>query len=312
MCRKGRMFAPTKVWRRWHIKVSVDQKRYATCSALAASSVAPLLLARGHRISHIPEVPLVVADGDFKGIEKTKFAVEFLNNLGLADELKKVVNSKHVRVGHGKARNRRYQQAKGPLIVHNKNRDNSTIEQAFRNIPGVELANVSRLNLLSLAPGGHVGRLIIWTESAFNELNNIFGTRKVPSTQKRGYQPPRSVMTNCDISRIINSPEIQTQLRDKKKVVKTLPKRNPLKNFSLMAKLNPYAVQQRRFQLKRERKLANRTEAERSRDKKLVKARKLAEKKKHPRKEFKQLLLTPSIAPVRSDVEIGILVGNTR
>ena len=29
MCRGGRMFAPTKVWRRWHRKINLNQKRYA-------------------------------------------------------------------------------------------------------------------------------------------------------------------------------------------------------------------------------------------------------------------------------------------
>jgi len=178
MCRKGRMFAPTKIWRRWHVKVNIDQKRFATCAALAASAVAPLLLARGHRVSQIPEVPLVVADNDINGISKTKDAVLLLKALGLAPELQKVVDSRHLRPGHGKARNRRYLQAKGPLIVYNKTKETSTIDRAFRNIPGVEIGHVRRLNLLKLAPGGHVGRLIIWTESAFNELNDVFGTRK--------------------------------------------------------------------------------------------------------------------------------------
>lgn len=26
MCRSGRMFAPTKIWRKWHIKVNQGQK----------------------------------------------------------------------------------------------------------------------------------------------------------------------------------------------------------------------------------------------------------------------------------------------
>jgi large subunit ribosomal protein L4e len=26
MCRSGRMFAPTKIWRRWHIKINQGQK----------------------------------------------------------------------------------------------------------------------------------------------------------------------------------------------------------------------------------------------------------------------------------------------
>jgi large subunit ribosomal protein L4e len=312
MCRKGRMFAPTKIWRRWHVKVNIDQKRFATCAALAASAVAPLLLARGHRVSQIPEVPLVVADNDINGISKTKDAVLLLKALGLAPELQKVVDSRHVRPGHGKARNRRYLQAKGPLIVYNKTKETSTIDRAFRNIPGVEIGHVRRLNLLKLAPGGHVGRLIIWTESAFNELNDVFGTRKEFSKQKHGFKPPRSVITNCDITRIINSPEVQTQLRQKKKVSRPQKHINPLGNMRVMAKLNPYAVVQKRQHTRETRRLKNRSSEEIKRDVKLRRARKAAEHKKNPRKGFKQLLNSPAIAPVRSDLEIGVLVGNQK
>ena len=33
MCRGGRMFAPTKIWRRWHRKVNLNQKRYGIAAA---------------------------------------------------------------------------------------------------------------------------------------------------------------------------------------------------------------------------------------------------------------------------------------
>lgn len=29
---------------------------------------------------------------------------------------------------------------------------------------------------MQLAPGGHLGRFIIWTKSAFDKLDSIFGT----------------------------------------------------------------------------------------------------------------------------------------
>ena len=51
MCRGGRMFAPTKIYRRWHRKVNLGTKRYAICSALAASGVPALLMARGNTMS---------------------------------------------------------------------------------------------------------------------------------------------------------------------------------------------------------------------------------------------------------------------
>ena len=53
MCRGGRMFAPTKVWRKWHRKINITQKRHAVASALAASALPSLVMARGHRIGQV-------------------------------------------------------------------------------------------------------------------------------------------------------------------------------------------------------------------------------------------------------------------
>ena len=58
MCLGGRMFAPTKIWLKWHRKINV----YHTTSALAASAVLALAMARGHKISNVQEIPLVVPD----------------------------------------------------------------------------------------------------------------------------------------------------------------------------------------------------------------------------------------------------------
>merc|ERR1711935_229601 len=58
-CRKGRMFAPLKIWRKWHRKINTNQKRHAVAAALAASACAPLVQARGHRVNDVPELPLV-------------------------------------------------------------------------------------------------------------------------------------------------------------------------------------------------------------------------------------------------------------
>lgn len=80
MCRGGRMFAPTKTWRRWHRKVNVNQKRYAVCSALAATALPALVMARGHRIETVPEVPLVVSDS-VESITKTAKALDLLKKV---------------------------------------------------------------------------------------------------------------------------------------------------------------------------------------------------------------------------------------
>ena len=47
MCRGGRMYAPLKVWRKWHRKINLKQRRYALVSAIAASGVPSLVLAKG-------------------------------------------------------------------------------------------------------------------------------------------------------------------------------------------------------------------------------------------------------------------------
>merc|ERR1719409_1552310 len=177
MCRGGRMFSPTKTWRKWHRKVNLTQKRYAVASAVAASAVPALVMARGHRIDETPEGPLVVSGAE--GVVKTSAAVGMLKKLGAYPDVEKVVASKTMRAGKGKMRNRRFTQRRGPLVVYET--DNG-LTRAFRNIPGVELADVTSLNLLQLAPGGHVGRFVIWTEAAFSALDSIFGTATEPST----------------------------------------------------------------------------------------------------------------------------------
>lgn len=145
-------------------------------------------------------------------------------------------------------RNRRYISRKGPLIVYGT--EGSKLVKAFRNIPGVEVVNVERLNLLKLAPGGHLGRFVIWTKSAFEKLDSIYGSVDKVSEKKRGYLLPRAKMLNADLPRIINSDEVQSVVRPIKKDVKRAPmKKNPLKNLNAMLKLNPYAKAARRMAL---------------------------------------------------------------
>jgi len=107
MCRGGHMFAPTKTWRRWHRKVNINQKRHAVASALAASALPALVMARGHKIDTVPEMPLVVSN-DVEGITKTAKAVELLVKVGANVDVEKAKSSRAVRAGKGKMRNRRY------------------------------------------------------------------------------------------------------------------------------------------------------------------------------------------------------------
>jgi len=239
MCRGGRMFAPTKVWRKWHRKINTNQKRYAVCSAVAASAVPALVMARGHRVQSIDEIPLVI-ESDFQSLKKTKAALNCLQALHLSSELKRC-KRRYQRAGKGKMRNRRWKHRLGPLIVYAKN---NGICESVRNIRGVDFCSVYSLNLLKLAPGGHVGRLVIWTEAAFKALNDVYGSILKGSILKNNYTLPRPIMTNSDLSRIINSQEIQSAIRPKRRRKTFQKKRNPLKNPELYAKLNPLFEQQ--------------------------------------------------------------------
>merc|ERR1711936_453644 len=208
MCRGGRMFAPTKTWRKWHSAVNQKQRRYATCSALAATSLPALLMARGHKVENVPEVPVVVSNA-VESLTKTKAAVDLLKKLNSYEDVEKCQQSKQIRSGKGKMRNRRYTMRRGPLVVYNEDHG---IKQAFRNLPGVDLISVDRLNLLKLAPGAHLGRFCIWSEGAFQKLDSIYGTSKKPSSTT-GFKLPVAKMSNADLPRLINSDEVQTVLK---------------------------------------------------------------------------------------------------
>jgi large subunit ribosomal protein L4e len=237
MCRGGRMFGPTKIWRRWHRKISVGQRRYAVSSALAASAIPALVMARGHKIDNVPEFPLVLSDS-LNRVTKTKDAKSALSAVGAIADADKARDSKKIRRGVGKSRNRRYTQRRGPLIVYDAS---DTLNKAFRNLPGVEVAQVDSLSLLDLAPGGHLGRFIIWTKGAFDKLDSLFGTYEESAKFKNGFNLPRSFMSNADLARVINSDAIQSVLRPAQTVGTVLPKkRNPLKNAAVKIALNPY------------------------------------------------------------------------
>merc|ERR1739844_619766 len=220
MCRGGRMFAPTKTWRRWHHRINQNQRRYAVTSALAATALPALNMARGHRVDQLPEIPLVVNES-IESTQKTSAAVKLLKALNAFDDVDKCKSSKKIRAGKGKLRNRRTVMRKGPLIIYNEDHG---IRQAFRNLPGVELLHVDRLNLLKLCPGGHLGRFCIWSQGAFEKLDSIYS--------KQGtYNPPQSMMTNSDITRLINSEEIQPVVRPPiPRARRAVHKKNPLKN----------------------------------------------------------------------------------
>jgi large subunit ribosomal protein L4e len=206
-CRKGRMAHPTKTHRRWARKVVENTKRIAEAMAVAASAQTALVEARGHRISNLKMLPIVISD-DIQNIKKTKEAIGILKNLKMEEELERIKNSKSLRCGKGKMRNRRFTKRKGILIIHNSFND----LLGFRNIEGVDQMNIDELDLLELAPGGVAGRLIIWTESAFEKLDEIFGGFEREAALNPGFKLPNNLISHEDLDELFYSDEVQAIL----------------------------------------------------------------------------------------------------
>ncbi len=168
---KGRAAHPPTSEKKIVKRIPKKEKRLALFSAIAATASRETVAKRGHAIEDILEIPLVVTD-DFESLKRTKEVEETLIHLGILSEIYRVRESRNTRAGKGKLRGRKMKQAKGPLLVVAENRG---IVEAAENIPGVDVVIVKNLNAELLAPGTHLGRLTVWTNSAIGKLNELYG-----------------------------------------------------------------------------------------------------------------------------------------
>ncbi|MFH1126246.1 MAG: 50S ribosomal protein L4 [Candidatus Altiarchaeota archaeon] len=150
-------------------RINKKEKRFAIRSGIAATAVKELVEKRGHKIQKVEQLPIVVSDA-LESLDKTRDVKQFLKSLELWSDVERADRRK-VRAGLGKMRGRKHKKGKGPLIVVGE--DNG-IGFAARNLPGVEVSNVYGLNAELLAPGAHPGRLVIWTQSAIEQLDEVW------------------------------------------------------------------------------------------------------------------------------------------
>jgi large subunit ribosomal protein L4e len=153
-------------------QIPKKEKRLALFSAIAATASKDIIASRGHSIEDISGTPLIVTN-DLEELKKVKETEEALVHLGVYADIYRVEESRNIRAGKGKYRGRRIKQAVGPLIVVAEDKG---IMQAARNIPGVDVVTVNNLNAEVLAPGAHPGRLTMWTSSAIEKLNKLYGS----------------------------------------------------------------------------------------------------------------------------------------
>ena len=164
----GRRAHPPMVEKVLDLKINQKEKIVALKSALAATCDYELVSKR-HKISKMV-LPIIISD-DIQKINKTKDLEKLLDSLKLTADLERASVLK-VRPGKGKMRGRRYKKKKSLLLVVS---NHSSIMKAAENLPGVDICNVSNINVEMLAPGAHAGRLTIFDESSIKKIGEIYG-----------------------------------------------------------------------------------------------------------------------------------------
>jgi len=157
----GRRAHPPKASKIFWQKINKKERRKALRSAISATVALDLVKNRNHLP---PEIYPFILDNSFEQIKRTKEFEFALASLGLEKELARV-DYKKVRAGKGKMRGRRYRKKTGPLIVVGSS---CNLLKSGRNIPGIDVIEVKKLNVELLAPGSQLGRLTLFTENALD------------------------------------------------------------------------------------------------------------------------------------------------
>lgn len=160
----GREAHPPKAGKLLSKKINGKERLKAIRSAIAATMDRKIVEGRGHKVP--ANFPFILED-KFESLTKTKNVVSALEQLGFSEELQRA-KTKKVRAGKGKSRARKYAKRKSLLIVIG---NKQSIINAAKNIPGVDVVDVKKLNAEMLAPGTMPGRLTLWTKSSIEALD---------------------------------------------------------------------------------------------------------------------------------------------
>lgn len=148
--------------------MNAKERLKAIRSAIAATASLELVKERGHAVSGIVQLPIIVEE-KFESITRAKEAHDALKALGVMADIERTIEKKKIRPGVGKLRGRKYKVARGPLIIVSDGKNG--ISKAASNISGVDVVDVKRLNAEHLAPGAKAGRLAVWSAGAIAALS---------------------------------------------------------------------------------------------------------------------------------------------
>mgnify|MGYP006305624673 CR=1 FL=1 len=159
----GRRAHAPKSEKQWSKEMNKKERRKAIRSAMSATIIKQLASKRGHKV---PENYPFIIDNDIESLSKTKDVLELLKNLGFKEEIERASESK-IRAGKGKSRGRKYKTKKSLLLVVSAP---CPLQKAAKNIPGVDVSVVRRVNAEILAPGKEYGRATLWTKPAIETI----------------------------------------------------------------------------------------------------------------------------------------------
>ena len=160
--RGGRAAHPPKVEKSWLVSINKKEKIKAIRSAIAATANTEDIIKKYETIKEVKESLPLIIENKIYDIKKTK---------NLRDALEKALSSlssvafkkKSIRAGRGKSRERKYKVTRGMLLITTKD------IPACKSL-GIDIANVSQLNIHELAPNGEPGRVIIYAEDAIDKM----------------------------------------------------------------------------------------------------------------------------------------------
>jgi large subunit ribosomal protein L4e len=160
----GRRAHPPKAQKQLTKKINRKERQLAVRAALAATADADVVAARGHQFDPELQLPIVVEDA-FEQLHRTAEVAELFEQIGIAADVERADANRSVRAGRGTMRGRRYQTPKSVLVVTAE-----APSRGARNLAGVDVVTAASVGTADLAPGGHPGRLTVYTEAAVAEV----------------------------------------------------------------------------------------------------------------------------------------------
>lgn len=159
-------------------ETNTKEGKLALAAAIGATADRRLVRKRGHRVSRVPHLPLIVT-GEVEEIRKTRDFVTLAEILGLDEDIARVKENKKTVGGNPARRGRGTKWRRGPLVVHEHP---VGIQLAVRNIPGTDAVRAANLSVHHLAPGGGMGRLALYTAPAVESLSTRLAGREEATT----------------------------------------------------------------------------------------------------------------------------------